>query len=570
MMWKLPEVPVWSCGTLNNIYTKQFIIKYNFNMVAGFSPLDYIIFAAYVLLIIGVGLWVSRKKDNREKTSQDYFLASKSLTWWAVGASLIAANISAEQFIGMSGSGFAIGLGIASYEWMAAITLIIVGKYFLPVFLKANIYTMPQFIERRYDNRVRTILAVFWILVYVFVNLTSVLYLGALAMNTIMGIPLIYGIVGLALFAAVYSLYGGLSAVAWTDVIQVVFLVGGGLLTTFLALDAIPGTHGIVDSARFIFERAPEKFHMILDKSNPNYMDLPGISVLVGGLWVANLYYWGFNQYIIQRALAAKNQREAQHGIIFAGFLKILIPVIVVVPGITAYVMTSDPGILSTLGDEGAKNLPSLAHADRAYPWLLGLLPFGIKGLAFAALAAAIVSSLASMLNSTATIFTMDIYPQLVKQKVSETKMVTVGRLTAAIALVIAVLIAPMLQTLDQAFQYIQEYTGMVSPGVLAIFLFGLFWKRATNNSALWAAVLTIPVSAFFKFAFPDMPWMDQMGISFLVISAVIVLISFLEGKESHPNAIPVSRSLFKTDTAFNVGAVAIMAIIMTLYIIFW
>lgn len=539
-------------------------------MTIGFSTLDYIIFGLYASIIIGVGLWVSRKKDGKEKTSDDYFLASKSLTWWAVGASLIAANISAEQFIGMSGSGFAIGLGIASYEWMGAITLIIVGKYFLPIFLKANIYTMPQFIEKRYDNRVRTLLAVFWILVYIFVNLTSVLYLGALAINTIMGVPLLWGIIGLAAFAAIYSLYGGLSAVAWTDVIQVIFLVGGGLITTYLALDAIPATQGIIEGTKYIYHAAPEKFHMILDRSNPHYVDLPGLGVLLGGLWVANLYYWGFNQYIIQRALAAKSKSEAQKGIIFAGFLKILIPLIVVVPGIAAFVLTSNPQILSELGENASNNVPTLAQADKAYPWLLGLLPSGIKGIAFAALAAAIVSSLASMLNSTSTIFTMDIFKQLKKEKVSETTLVKVGRISAAAALIIAVLVAPMLQTLDQAFQYIQEYTGMVSPGILAIFLFGLFWKRATPNAALWAAILTIPVSALFKFTFPAMPWMNQMGFSFIAISVIIVAISLLERKGADPKAIPLSRNLFKTGTAFNIGAVTISVIIMVLYILFW
>lgn len=539
-------------------------------MTIGFTTLDYVIFGLYAVTIIGVGLWVSRKKDGLEKTSDDYFLASKSLTWWAVGASLIAANISAEQFIGMSGSGFALGLAIASYEWMAAITLIIVGKYFLPVFLKSNIYTMPQFIEKRYDNRVRTILAVFWILVYVFVNLTSVLYLGALAINTIMGVPLIWGILGLAAFAAIYSLYGGLAAVAWTDVIQVIFLVGGGLLTTYLALDAIPATQGVIEGAEHIYYAVPEKFHMILDKSNPHYMDLPGLSVLFGGLWVANLYYWGFNQYIIQRALAAKSRDEAQKGIIFAGFLKLLIPLIVVVPGIAAFVLTTDPAMLAELGLNASDNIPTLAQADKAYPWLLGLLPSGVKGVAFAALAAAIVSSLASMLNSTSTIFTMDIFGQLKKGKSSDKQLVNVGRITGAVALIIAVMVAPMLQTLDQAFQYIQEYTGMVSPGILAIFLFGLFWKKATSNAALWAALLTIPISVVFKFVFQSMPWMNQMGLSFLVISMVIILLSLIEGNVDSSKAITVNKNLFKTSTIFNIGAITIMVITMVLYIIFW
>ncbi len=538
-------------------------------MTVGFSTIDYIIFAVYAFLIIGVGLWVSRKKDGKEKTSNDYFLASKSLTWWAVGASLIAANISAEQFIGMSGSGYVIGLGIASYEWMAAITLLIVGKFFLPVFLKAEIYTMPQYIEKRYDNRVRTVLAVFWLLVYVFVNLTSVLYLGALAIRTIMGVPLIWGIISLALFAAIYSLYGGLSAVAWTDVIQVIVLVIGGFATTYIALDAIPAADGIIEGMSYLYKKAPEHFEMILDKSHPSYIDLPGLGVLLGGMWIANLYYWGFNQYIIQRALAAKSLKEAQNGIIFAGFLKVILPLIVVVPGIAAFVLTQDTELLSQLGAHATEHLPTMDMADNAYPWLLGLLPYGLKGLAFAALAAAVVSSLASMLNSTSTIFTMDIYKQFKKDQ-SEAKLVNIGRLTAFVALIIAVLVAPSLQTLDQAFQYIQEYTGMVSPGVFAIFLFGLFWKRATSNSALWAAVLSIPVSMFFKFVFVQMPWMDQMGYSFLVVSAIIIIISMFETKAATSKAIPISRELFKTSMAFNLGAIVIFAIVAILYIIFW
>ncbi len=535
-----------------------------------FSILDYGIFIAYALLIIGVGLWVSRNKKGHTKNSEDYFLASKSLTWWAVGASLIAANISAEQFIGMSGSGFAIGLGIASYEWMAAITLILVGKFFLPAFINKEIYTMPQFLEKRYDNRVRTILAVFWLLVFVFVNLTSVLYLGALAMETILGIPMMYGIIGLALFAAVYSLYGGLSAVAWTDVIQVIFLVGGGLMTTWLALDFVSDGQGVIAGAKMLLEKAPEKFHMILEKDNPYYMDLPGISVLVGGMWVANLYYWGFNQYIIQRALAAKSLNEAQNGIIFAGFLKIIIPLIVVVPGIAAFVLVNEPETLQHLGAASENIMPTLDHADRAYPWLLGFLPAGIKGLAFAALAAAIVSSLASMLNSTSTIFTMDIFKQFINKNASETKLVNVGRLTAAVALIIAGVIAPTLSTLDQAFQYIQEYTGMVSPGILVIFLFGLFWKKTTPNAALWVAVLTLPVAIALKFGVSGIPFMDQMGLCFLILSGVIIFISHLERKTVIVKGLDLPANIFKTSMSFNIGAVVITTIIAVLYIMFW
>nr|WP_317039341.1 sodium/solute symporter [Tenacibaculum sp. MAR_2009_124] len=319
-------------------------------MNAGFQFLDYVIFIVYAIIILGIGLWVSRDKKGEQKNAEDYFLASKSLPWWAIGASLIAANISAEQFIGMSGSGFASGLAIASYEWMAAITLIIVGKYFLPIFIEKNIYTIPEFVEKRFSSNLKTILAIFWIALYVFVNLASVLYLGALALETIMGVPIVYGVIGLSLFAAAYSLYGGLSAVAWTDVVQVVFLVFGGLVTTYLALDYVSGGDGFFSGLKTVYNAVPERFEMILDKSNPEYKNLPGIAVLVGGMWVANLYYWGFNQYIIQRTLAAKSLKEAQKGILFAAFLKLLIPLIVVLPGIAAFVMINDPEIMKNLG----------------------------------------------------------------------------------------------------------------------------------------------------------------------------------------------------------------------------
>jgi SSS family solute:Na+ symporter len=430
-------------------------------------------------------LWVSREKYGHQKNAEDYFLASKSLPWWAIGSSLIAANISAEQFIGMSGSGFALGLAIASYEWMAAFTLIIVGKYFLPIFIAKRIYTIPEFVEIRFSTNLKTILAVFWIALYVFVNLTTVLYLGGLAIETILGVDMIYAILGLALFSAAYSLYGGLSAVAWTDVIQVVFLVLGGLVTTYLALDTVSNGLGMWQGLKTIYEAAPDRFVMILDESNPEYMNLPGIGVLVGGLWVANIYYWGFNQYIIQRTLAAKSLREAQKGILLAGFLKLIIPLIVVVPGIAAYVIANDPVIMARLGVSAMENLPGAGTADRAYPWLLHFLPAGLKGLAFAALAAAIVSSLASMLNSTSTIFTMDIYKQYINKNADDKTTVNVGRLSGGIALLIAVIMAPLLGGIDQAFQFIQEYTGVVSPEILAVFILGLFWKKTTNKAAI-------------------------------------------------------------------------------------
>ncbi|CAN5439542.1 sodium/sugar symporter [soil metagenome] len=519
------------------------------------ATIDIVVFITYCLGIISLGLWVSRTKKGVEKTSNDYFLAGNTLTWWAVGSSLIASNISAEQFIGMSGSGYAIGLGIATYEWMAAATLIVVGKFFLPIFLKLKIYTMPQFLEMRFDTRVRTTLAVFWILVYIFVNLTSVLYLGALAMQTIIGIPLIYGIIGLAVFSALYSIYGGLMAVAWTDVVQVVVLVFGGILTTYMALDAVGDGQGMLAGLTRLYEQAPYKFDMILDQDNPEYMNLPGISVLIGGMWIVNLSYWGFNQYIVQRALAAKSLGEAQRGVVFAGFLKMLMPFIVVIPGIAAYVLQAD-----------------IAKPDEAYPWLLAsFVSPGFRGLAFAALIAAIVSSLSSMVNSVATIFTVDIYKQFLNKKALDANLVLTGRVVSGAALFIAVLVAPMLVTLDQAFQFIQEFTGFVSPGVFAIFVFGMFWKKATSNAALWAAIVTVPLGFLIAHLFPGIPFIDRMGIVFLVLCVVIVVISLLERRgQNDPKAIDVQKSMFYTGPAFNISSIVIVVMLVVLYTLFW
>ncbi|HSI75347.1 MAG TPA: sodium/sugar symporter [Lunatimonas sp.] len=545
-----------------------------------FTALDLTIFIGYCLLIILMGYFVSREKKGHIKDSNDYFLASKALPWWAVGASLIASNISAEQFIGMSGSGFALGLAISTYEWMAAATLVIVAIFFLPIYLKEGISTMPQFLLKRYDSRVRTTMAIFWLLVYVFVNLTSVLYLGALSLDTILGIPLGYGIAGLAVFAMLYSIYGGLKAVAWTDVIQVFFLVGGGLATTYLALSLV-GEGDVIGGFVSLVQEAPSHFKMIIKEgemmipdgaggTRDAYLDLPGISVLIGGMWVINLNYWGFNQYITQRALAAKSLNEAQKGMIFAGFLKLLMPLIVVIPGIAAYVIVRD-GIDTSFIQSMTDPEAGIIKSDRAYPTLLQLLPSGLKGLAFAALTAAIVSSLASMANSTSTIFTLDIYKNFFDTKASEVKQVRVGRITAVVAFFVAALVAPALRELDQAFQYIQEYTGFISPGVFAIFIFGFFWKKTTSNAALTAAALTIPLSVLFKFITPGLPFIDRMGVVFLIISGVIIAVSLFEGKgKDHPKGIEITPDLFKTSTKFKIGAIIIMGIIAALYIRFW
>ncbi|WKN45808.1 sodium/sugar symporter [Tunicatimonas pelagia] len=547
----------------------------------GFSTLDIIVFLVYCLFIVGLGLWVSRDKKGEEKNSEDYFLASRSLPWWAIGASLIASNISAEQFIGMSGSGYALGLAISTYEWMAAATLLVVGKFFLPVYIKKQIYTMPQFLADRYNDTVRTVMAVFWLLVYVFVNLTSVIYLGALSIETVMGIPFTYAVAGLAAFALLYSIYGGLTAVAWTDVVQVVFLVLGGLVTTYLALEIV-GDGDVLGGLARLRDEAPKHFNMIINEgemmipdgqggTRDAYMDLPGLSVLIGGMWIVNLSYWGFNQYITQRALAAKDLDNAQRGVLFAGFLKLLIPLIVVIPGIAAYVIVQNEELAGNFTQTMTDPDTGFIKPDRAYPTLLGLLPNGLQGVAFAALTAAIVSSLASMANSTSTIFTMDIYRHYFNKNASEANLVRTGRIVVLVAFIVACFVAPALGVLDQAFQFIQEYTGFVSPGVFAIFVFGVFWKKTTPKAALTAAILTIPLSTLFKFVTPNIPFIDRMGIVFLILAAIIIVMSRVEGRgRDQPNSVEIDSGLFKTSAKFNIGALLILGVLAALYAIYW
>ena len=543
-----------------------------------FTNLDYVIFICYIVGIVILGLYVSRDKKGHDKDSKDYFLAGNKLTWWAIGASLIAANISAEQIIGMSGSGFAGGLAIASYEWMAAITLIIVGKFFLPIFIEKKIYTIPEYIEQRYSTTLKTILAIFWIFLFIFVNLTTVMFLGAKALDTIMGTGdgslLIPAMIGLAVIAAAYSLYGGLSAVAWTDVIQVILLVLGGIITTIIALDYVTPEGGVINGLSHIYDKAGDKFHMILTKDNPEFSNLPGIAVLIGGMWVANLYYWGFNQYIIQRTLAAKSLKEAQRGIAFAAFLKLIIPLIVVIPGIVAFVMFSQPegtAVIEGAREAFMKNNGGINY-DKAYPWLIStFIPTGLKGVVVAALTAAIVSSLASMLNSTATIFTMDIYKPYVKNDGSEKNLVKVGRITAGVALILALLVAPLLKSLPQVFQYIQEYTGLVSPGVLAVAMLGLFWKKVTTRGAIWGAILSIPVALILKLPIMELPFMDQMLYTFFITIVIIGMISLSENEnDDDPKGFNLTAKLFSTDKIFNISAYLICLILALLYTIFW
>ncbi|MGD9584981.1 MAG: sodium/solute symporter, partial [Lysobacterales bacterium] len=473
------------------------------------ANLDVVIVLVYMVGIFVLAQWVSREKAGHRKDAQDYFLAGKSLPWWAIGASLIAANISAEQIIGMSGSGYAMGLAIASYEWMAALTLLLVGKFFLPIFLRNGIYTMPQFLEQRYGGRIRTLMAVFWLGLYVFVNLTSILWLGSIAVAKVTGLDQMAALALLGAFALIYQLYGGLKAVALTDIVQVSLLVLGGLLITGISLDRISGGTGVLAGFKQLWDSHPQHFDMILDQASPYYKDLPGISVLIGGMWVMNVSYWGFNQYIIQRALAAKSLKEAQKGVLFAAFLKLLMPVIVVLPGIAALAL-----------------VPGLDKPDQAYPAMMQLLPTGVLGLVFAALVAAVVASLASKINSIATIFTLDFYAKS-KAHPDQAHLVKVGRVAAATAVVLAILTArPLLGSFDQGFQYIQEYTGFFTPGIVVIFLLGLFWKRANEAGALAAAIGSFGLSVVLKLAWPALPFIDRVGIVFLLALALAVGVS--------------------------------------------
>ena len=647
----------------------------------GFATADYLVFAAYIVLLVGMGIFLSRGKKGEEKSSTDYFLAGNTLTWWAVGASLIAANISAEQFIGMSGSAYVSGIAMAAYELMAAATLIVVGKFLLPLMIEKKVLTIPQFLSERYNWGVGLSFSIFWLFLYVFINLTSVAWLGALAMKQILGLPTIAGmflgmnvdmtllviILFLFIVAGLYSIYGGLASVAWTDVMQVTFLVGGGLITAYAALDVIAGSLDIEGGAlgalgqiysellenpddkhfNLVVTRNEELYPVIngivengmtIQKADP-YFDIPGIVVIVGALWLTNLGYWGFNQYIIQKGLAAKSLAEAKKGMIFAAFLKILIPFIVCIPGVCAFYIMNSPDC----AELRASLAGSLDRPDDAYPWLIrNFTPTIIKGLSFAALAAAVISSLASMFNSTSTIFTMDIYKRFFNKNASEKKLVTVGRMTSIAALVLALIaVYPIMGGADQAFQVIQEYSGFVYPGIVVIFGLGLLWKRASGTAAVVAAIGTFFFSILFKFMLPDVPFLLRMGYVFAclvvlffaismmskktipaqeldehtiktqlkwsnitIISAAVCLcigivsmfshelrcygfeaIFFLaimlgsigvylrsnaKDKVEDPKSIGVDIAIFRTDKAFNIGAIAIIILLTVLYIALW
>jgi solute:Na+ symporter, SSS family len=556
---------------------------------------DYIVFLIYFLIVASYGWWVYNRKKSAQASTKDYFLAEGSLTWWAIGASLIASNISAEQFIGMSGSGFKLGLAISTYEWMAAASLLIVAVFFIPVYLKNKIYTMPQFLSQRYNAKVAMIMAIFWLALYIVVNLMSILYLGALAISGITSINIYACIIALAVFAIIITL-GGMKVIGYTDVIQVFFLILGGLVATYIALHLVAeksGQSGLLNGFKLLTSEAGDHFHMIFKKDNPNYVSLPGLSVLLGGMWITNLNYWGCNQYITQRALGA-NLKTARSGILFAAFLKLLMPVIVVLPGIAAFVLYQK-GMFHT----EMLNSSGVVDVNKAYPNLLTLLPSGLKGLAFAALTAAIVASLAGKANSIATIFTLDIYKKAIDRDADEKKMVRVGKITVVVSMILAIVMSliigeKLMGEGKQGFNYIQEYTGFVSPGIFAMFILGFFWKRTTSNAALFATIGGFFMSCVLKFlpmwmdlsfltpygfyqpnndnkGIYEIPFLDRMGFVFLFCIVGMAIINFVENRRGIvTKGLEIDASMFKVSRSFAVGALVICALLAVLYTVFW
>jgi SSS family solute:Na+ symporter len=554
---------------------------------------DYLVFIIYFVIVSGYGYWVYQRKKKEVTDTKDFFLAEGSLTWWAIGASLIASNISAEQFIGMSGEGYFVGIAVAAYEWIAAIALIIIAVWFIPIYLKNKIYTMPQFLKTRYNETVALIMAVFWLFLYIFVNLTSILYLGAVAINGLVGGESLHILmVGLALFALVITL-GGMKVIGYTDVIQVGVLIIGGLATIYLALTIVSEKFGMGSSAvegfKILMKDAPDHFHMILAKPDADapqayidkYLVLPGIAMYFAGQWIVNLNYWGCNQYITQRALGADLQ-TARTGILFAGLIKLMMPIIVMLPGIAAYVLYKN-GHLPQL-EGGSK--------DGAYSAILGFLPSGLKGLSIAALTAAIVASLAGKLNSISTIFTLDIYKKYFKTSADEKNMVWIGRLTVFGSMILA-LIFTWEDLLgiggEGGFTFIQKYTGYISPGVFAMFILGMFWKRTTGAAAIAGVITGFALSVFFNqfatsvfgnetffyTAFPngkggyEIPFLICMGLSFMFTMIVMIVMSFA-GPKVNPKAFDIDRKMFAVKPATLVLIILTLMILAALYVKFW
>jgi len=505
------------------------------------GTLDIISFFGFLLLVIVLSLYMSRK----EKGTEDYFLAGRGLSWWLIGFSLIASNISTEHFVGMAGRGYALGLAIASYEWMAAVTLVVVALFLLPRFLRAGIYTIPEYLEYRYHPRVRTLMAIFMLLAYLVVALSAVLYSGALALDTIFGIPLRPGIWLIGLLAGVYTVYGGLKAVVWSDLLQGVALLMGGLFVTWLAFDAIGGPSEF-------FTRAAPKLHTVLPW---NHEEMPWVAVFVGGLWIPNLFYWGLNQFITQRSLAAKSLADGQKGILFAALMKLFIPFIIIFPGIIAFELYGD----------------AIQNPDQAYPFLIKeLLPVGVKGIMLAALFGAVMSSLDSMLNSAATIFTMDIYRKWVRVDAAPRVLVKVGRYTTAIMVIAACIWAPFIAGFESVFSYIQMIWGFISPGIVAVFFLGMLDKRISYRAALAAMLGNIPIYGAWLYFLPDVAFLHHMGITFVLLVALSYAMSRAY-PDSHRPQMPEPQHI-NMESAPVVKWMAALVVLLTigLYIVFF
>lgn len=566
-------------------------------MQTGLQFLDWAVFIFYFFIVAGYGLWIYYRKRKATTDTKDYFLAEGSLTWWAIGASLIASNISAEQFIGMSGNGYVVGVAVAAYEWVAAIALIIVAVFFMPIYLKNHIYTMPQFLKQRYNSTVSLIMAIFWLFLYVLVNLTSILYLGAAAINNLAGGEHFHLImIALAVFALVITL-GGMKVIGYTDVIQVFVLIVGGLATTYLALTLVSERFGTGTDAlagfNHLLGKADDHFHMILAKPDSNssqeyidkYLMLPGIAMYLAGQWIVNLNYWGCNQYIIQRALGA-DLKTARTGILFAGFLKLMMPVIVMLPGIAAYVLYQN-GELQEAMSPGGK-----FSSDNAYSSILTFLPMGLKGLALAALTAAIVASLAGKVNSISTIFTLDLYKNYFDKNADEKKLVRTGRIVIGVSMLLAILLTwdDLLDIGGEGgFTFIQKYTGFISPGVFAMFLLGMFWKRTTGAAGVVGLLTGFILSVFFNefapavlgnetwiyTAFPngeggyEIPFLICMGLAFAFSVAAMIVVS-LAGPKINPKAFILDKEMFRPDARTTVLIVVTLLMLSAIYVRFW
>lgn len=559
------------------------------------TQIDWIILSLYFVGVSLYGYWLHKLEKRKVTSSANFFLAEGSLTWWAIGASIIASNISAEQMTGMSGSGFQLGLAISSYEWMGALTLLVVAIFFMPVYLKNKIFTMPQFLNQRYNSKVAMIMAVFWLLLYVVVNLLSILYLGAVAIAGISGLDFAICVFILAIFSVLIAL-GGMKVVGYTSAIQVFFLVLSGFIALFISLNMIGGKDGIFVGFTILRTEAVDHFHMIFKRENPYYIDLPGLSVLFGGMWIANLNYWGCNQYITQRALGA-SLPVARKGILFAAFLKMLMPFIIVIPGIAIYYLYSHNMIEPSLIDSRNMAGETVAESNKAYPALLTLLPAGIKGITIAAFAATVVASLAAKVNSISTIFTLDIYKKVFNKEASENKLIVIGKIVILISTAVGILLTlglgdSLMGQGKQGFQFIQEYTGFVSPGIFAMFLLGLFWKKTTSNAALFAMIFGFIFSILLKYlpgianievlhlmgmsvsnksGIFEIPFLDRMAIVFVLCVLGMYVISLIDNlKGVKPNSLEIDTSMFKTSNGFAVGSLIIIGLLAALYTMFW